>query len=49
MDITTVITYLKELFATVMVLVTMLMPGGTKVSTDTYEALRPDELVTSLI
>lgn len=49
MDITTVITYLKELFATVMVLVTMLMPGGTKASTDTYEALRPDELVTSFV
>ena len=49
MDFTTVITYLKELLATVMVLVTMLIPGGTKASEDTYEALRPDELVASFV
>ena len=49
MDITSVITYLKELLATVMVLVTMLMPGGTKASTATFEALNPVELVASFV
>ena len=49
MDITSVITYLKELIATVMVLVTMLIPGGTKASEDTFEALNPDELIASFV
>ncbi len=49
MDFTTVITYLKELFATVMVLVNLLLPCGDKASADTYEALKPDELIASFV
>lgn len=46
MDISTVITYLKELLATVMVLLTMFSPAfGSKA--ETYSAERPDELITS--
>ena len=49
MDITTVINYLKELMATVMILVSMMLPGGDKASTDTFEALNPDELIASFV
>ena len=46
MDITTVLTYLKDLFATIMILLTMMSPafGG---SGKTYRAENPDALVTS--
>ncbi|MBR4049335.1 MAG: metallophosphoesterase [Clostridia bacterium] len=46
MDITTVINYLKDLFATFMVLLTMISPfsGNDGVA---YEATRPNELITS--
>ncbi len=48
MDITTVLTYLKDLFATVMILLTMISPafGGNG---NTYEAENPDALVTSFV
>lgn len=46
MDFTTVIMYLKDLFATIMVLLMMLSPAfeGNGVA---YQAERPDELITS--
>lgn len=46
MDITTVLTYLKDLFATIMILLTMMSPafGGSGKS---YRAENPDALVTS--
>ena len=48
MDITTVLTYLKDLFATFMILLTMWSPAfgnsGAK-----YEATNPDELITSFV
>ena len=46
MDITTILTYLKELLATVMILLTMISPGFGK-DAASYEALKPDELVAS--
>ena len=48
MDFVTVITYLKDLFATIMILLTMLSPafGGNGVA---YEAEKPDELITSFV
>ena len=46
MDFSTVITYLKDLLATVMILLTMFSPAfGSKA--ESYSAERPDELVTS--
>ena len=46
MDISTVLTYLKDLFATVMTLLMMFSPAfGT--TADTYTAESPDELITS--
>lgn len=46
MDITTIVTYLKDLLATVMILLSMFSPalGGT---TEPYAAERPDELISS--
>lgn len=48
MDITTVLTYIKDLFATFMILLTMVSPAfgnnGAK-----YEATNPDELVASFV
>ena len=48
MDFKTVITYLKDLFATVMILLAMFSPvfGGNGAE---YEAKNPDELVTSFV
>ncbi len=48
MDFVTVITYLKDLFATIMILLTMFSPafGGNGVA---YEAEKPDELITSFV
>ena len=46
MDISTVITYIKELIATVMTLLMMLSPAFTGTA-ETYSAERPDELITS--
>ena len=46
MDITTVLIYLKELFATIMILLTMISPAFGN-NGATYEALKPDELVAS--
>lgn len=48
MDIASVLTYLKDLFATIMILLTMISPafGGNDAS---YEALNPDELVASFV
>lgn len=46
MDFSTVITYLKDLLATVMILLTMFSPAfGSKAESDSAE--RPDELITS--
>ena len=46
MDFSTVITYLKDLLATVMILLTMFSPAfGSKA--ESYSAERPDELITS--
>jgi 3',5'-cyclic AMP phosphodiesterase CpdA len=46
MDLSTVLIYLKDLLATVMILLTMFSPAfGSK--SDTYSAERPDELITS--
>lgn len=47
MDFTTVITYLKDLLATVMILLTMFSPafGG---NAESYSAERPDDLITSV-
>ena len=48
MDISTVITYMKELIATFMVLLTMMFPAiGNKAAS--YEAQKPDELVASFV
>ncbi len=47
MDITTVMTYLKELFATIMVLFTMISPFKANEGVK-YEALKPDELKASI-
>lgn len=46
MDISSIALYVKDLFATIMILLTMMSPafGG---SGKTYEAERPDELITS--
>ena len=48
MDFTTIALYLKDLFATVLILLTMMSPafGGNG---KTYEAERPDELITSFV
>ena len=47
MDISTVLTYLKNLMATVMILLTMFSPAfGSKA--DTYTAERPEDLITSI-
>lgn len=46
MDITTVITYLKDLFATFMILLTMLSPAA---GVTEFEAERPDELIASFV
>ncbi len=48
MDFTTVIIYLKDLFATILTLLMMISPafGGTGVP---YAAERPDELITSFV
>ena len=48
MDITTVITYIKDLFATIMILLTMISPAFGNNSAS-YEALNPDELVASFV
>lgn len=48
MDITTVITYLKDLFATIMILIGMIFPTAGNVST-AYEPVNPDELVASIV
>ena len=46
MDFSTVITYLKDLLATVMILLTMFSPAfGSKA--ESYSAERPDEIITS--
>ena len=48
MDITSVITYLKELFATFLIFLTMLSPAFGN-SGATYEAENPDELIASFV
>lgn len=48
MDITTVLNYIKELFATFMILLTMMSPAFGN-SGATYEAQKPDELITSFV
>ena len=48
MDIATVITYLKDLFATLMILVTMISPFSSDTAV-VYEAMKPDELITSIV
>ena len=48
MDITSVITYLKELFATFMVFLAVLSPAFGN-NGATYEAEKPDELITSFV
>ena len=48
MDISTVLTYIKDLFATFMILLTMISPAfGNNV--ETYEAKNPDELIASFV
>ena len=47
MDITTVVTYLKELFATLMILLTMICPTIGNNSAEAYEPINPDELIAS--
>ena len=46
MELTTVLTYLKDLFATFAILFSMLMPWSGN-DAAAYEAMRPDELITS--
>ena len=46
MDISTIITYIKDLFATFAILLTMISPAFGD-SGEAFEAMRPDELVTS--
>ena len=48
MDIKTVTTYLKGLFATLAILLTMLSPAFGN-SGEAYEAMKPDELITSFV
>ncbi len=49
MDITTVVTYLKELFATFMILLTMICPTIGNDGAVAYEPINPDELVASFV
>ena len=49
MDITSVVNYLREFMATVMILLTMIFPFGSDNSAKSYEALNSDELVASFV
>lgn len=48
MDITTVITYLKDLFATFMILISMILPTSVN-NGAAYEAKNPDDLIASFV
>lgn len=48
MDITTVITYIKELFTTFMILLTMILPAFGN-NGEKYEAMNPDEVVANFV
>ena len=48
MDISTVIIFLKEVFASLMVLVMMFSPFGNK-NGASYQAEKPDELISSFV